>query len=68
MDSEWKLVYTSPEAYKIEILKGRLESEDIEAVSISKKDSAYLFGEIELYVRAEDVLKAKKILISFETP
>ena len=32
----------------------------------TKKDSSYLFGEVELYVKQEDVLNAKQIINRFE--
>jgi len=39
-----------------------LEDNQIKCFSLSKKDSAYLFGEIELYVSPDDVMRAKNIL------
>jgi len=39
-----------------------LEDLEIESVVVNKKDSAYLFGEIELYVHADNVLKARLII------
>ncbi|MBN1338272.1 MAG: DUF2007 domain-containing protein [Bacteroidales bacterium] len=62
MDSNWTKVYSSPQGYLIEIVKGLLAENDIEAVSINKKDSSYLFGEIELYVPSQHSLKARQIL------
>jgi len=62
MDKNWVKIFSTSESYKAEILKGLLLENNIEAVIINKKDSAYLFGELELYVRVDDVLKAKRIL------
>ncbi len=63
MDYNWIKIYASSEPYKIELLKGFLEENNITAMSINKQDSSYLaFGEIELFVDAKDVLKAKNLI------
>jgi len=64
MDNDWKLVYTSADLYKIELVRGVLEGEGILSVEVNKKDSSYLFGDIELYVQVNDVLKARQIIDS----
>ena len=59
----WELIYSTPVPYKAEILKSLLEEADILSVIINKQDSSYLsFGEIELYVKQNDVLPAKQII------
>ncbi|MBC8489663.1 MAG: DUF2007 domain-containing protein [Bacteroidetes bacterium] len=62
MDKNWVKIFSTSESYKAEILKGLLLENSIEAVIINKKDSAYLFGELELYVRVDNLLKAKRII------
>ena len=62
MDKDWIKIYSSGESYKAELLKGLLFENNIEAVIINKQDSSYLFGELEIYVIADDVIKAKHIL------
>lgn len=62
MDKNWVKIFSTSESYKAEILKGLLLENNIETVIINKKDSAYLFGELELYVRVDNVLKAKRII------
>ena len=58
MDYNWIKIYTSTDPFKIELLKGFLDQNNIVAMSINKKDSSYLaFGEIELLVDAKDVMK-----------
>lgn len=66
MDSNWALIYTTGAPYKCEILKGILEENTIDSVIINKQDSLYHFGELELYVKAEDVVKAKRIISAHE--
>jgi hypothetical protein len=61
-EDNWKLVYSSSDPIQVEIFKGVLEEEGIRAIIINKKDSAYLFGEAELYVNVDDVLKANQII------
>ena len=63
MDDQWEMIFSSPKLYQVEIMKSVLQDENIPAVIVNKQDSAYiLIGEIELYVKIEDVLKAKQII------
>ena len=63
MNYNWIKIYTSTDPFKIELLKGFLDQNNIVAMSINKKDSSYLaFGEIELLVDAKDVMKAKILI------
>ena len=67
MDYNWTKIYTSTDPFKIELLKGFLNENNIIAMSINKKDSSYLsFGEIELLVNEKDVMKAKTLIIKQE--
>lgn len=62
MEENWHKVYSSPFEHKAEIVSAVLEDEGIRCVVINKKDSAYLFGELELYVHRDFVLRAKQII------
>ncbi len=62
MEENWQKVYSSSFEHKIEITQAVLEAEGIKSVIINKKDSFYLFGELELYVHADQVLKAKQLI------
>ena len=67
MDYNWIKIYTSTDPFKIELLKGFLNENNIMAMSINKKDSSYLsFGEIELLVNEKDVMKAKILITKQE--
>lgn len=66
MDEQWEVIFRCSAGYKAEILKALLEENDIPGFIIDKKDSSYLFGEIELYVKQENVLAAKQIVNRFE--
>ena len=67
MDYNWIKIYTSTDPFKIELLKGFLNENNIIAMSINKKDSSYLsFGEIELLVNEKDVMKAKTLITKQE--
>ncbi|MGC9342293.1 MAG: hypothetical protein ACP5E3_06310 [Bacteroidales bacterium] len=60
-------VYSSDKVYKIDILKNLLSDHGIVSFSINKKDSLYHFGEIELYVDPDNVLRAKQLISKFES-
>lgn len=65
MDKDWVSIFSTSEEFQAEIAKGVLEENEIECVMINKKDSFYHFGEIELYVMREDVVKSKYLLKDF---
>lgn len=62
MGKNWTKIFSTGKAYRAEILKGLLEENNIEAIILNKQDSAYLFGELELYVDATDIVQAKHII------
>ncbi len=62
MTDNWKKVYSNTFQHKVEIAQAVLKENDIESVIMNKKDSAYLFGDIELYVQSDNVMKAKQII------
>lgn len=61
----WECLYASKLLYKAEILKSLLEENDIQAVIINKQDSAYLFGDIEVFVKRDDIIRGQQILKQF---
>lgn len=62
MSDDWVLVYTSNLEYEVEILKILLGDEGIMAYILDKRDSAYKFGDIELYVKPEDAFHARQFI------
>lgn len=62
MEKDWQLVYSSAHEHKVEMVRAVLQDQQIPCVVINKKDSAYLFGELELYVNSDMVLEAKQII------
>jgi len=67
MEGKWIRVYSSSDAFRVEMLRGLLAEKDIEGIIVNKKDSAYLFGEVELYVNVEDAFMANQIIRTAET-
>ena len=68
MEKGWVLAYTSNEMYLAELFKRVLGDHDIEAVIINKMDTVYrTFGDIEIYVRQDQILKAKKLAEEFNS-
>ena len=66
MDDQWGKIFSATDRYRVEILKSLLEEEEIISVIVNKQSSSYIiFGEIELYVKREDILKAKRIVDRF---
>lgn len=65
--SNWTIIYSSNQLYKAELMKQLLAENDIQAFLVNKKDSAYLFGEVEVYVSVEDAFRARQIIIKSES-
>ncbi|NNC94569.1 MAG: DUF2007 domain-containing protein [Chitinophagales bacterium] len=60
---DWTRIYSTPDSYLAQIIKGNIEEHGIECVLINKQGSPYnILGDVEVYVHKENVLKAIKIL------
>ena len=67
VDDNWIKVYTTLDRHRAQILKGMLESHDIDAVIMDKRDSAYMaFGEIHIYANEQEASKAKELIQQYE--
>ena len=55
-------IFGYTEEIKCEMARQILDDEGIDSVVLNKKDRAYQFGEIELYVMRDNVIRAKRIL------
>ncbi len=65
MHKDWVSIYKTDNINNAEITKSVLEDNEINVVIMNKKDTVNLHivnGEIELYVKAQDVIKAKFII------
>lgn len=62
MEKDWVMIYTATDELTIEMVKQILEENSIEAVVFNKKDRAYLFGDMELYVNRDSVIRAKSVI------
>jgi len=57
------LIFSTPQEYLVQLYLGKLKAHGIQATILNNKDSMYNnFGNFELYVMPEDVVKAKYIL------
>ncbi len=65
MEKEWIMIYKTPKPFEAELIKNMLEAEHVTCVLVNKKDSAYLFGYVELYVHVEDGPKAATLIEDF---
>jgi hypothetical protein len=68
LEKNWVKIYSTSANYKAELIKGLLDENDIQAVIVNKKDSSYLFGELEIYVMADDAIQARHIITIQEQP
>jgi len=68
MNNDWVKVYTVGNIPKAEMIKGMLQEMGIECSIMNKKDSAFLFGNIELFVQQKDEITAKKLINEHNQP
>ena len=67
MEKGWVQVYSTDKMFQAEIFKRVLADHNIEAVIMNKMDSSYKsFGEIEVYVKNDHVIKAKLLAKEFD--
>ncbi|MEN8202015.1 MAG: DUF2007 domain-containing protein [Bacteroidota bacterium] len=66
MSSDLVHIYSSGQAYRAELLRQMLSDHNISAFLVNKQDSAYKFGEIEVFVDRDDVIRAKMLIREFE--
>jgi hypothetical protein len=63
MQKGWQRIYFSDKPHLVEIAKSILEDNHIESVIVDKRDSSYIsIGELELFVKDDDVILAKLII------
>ena len=68
MEKGWVLAYTTNKMFDAELLKRVLGDHDIESVIINKLDSTYRsFGDIEVYVRQDQIIRAKMLAKEFDS-
>ncbi|MCD6202168.1 MAG: DUF2007 domain-containing protein [Bacteroidales bacterium] len=67
MEKNWIKIFSTDQPYQAELARQVLEENGIQAVVMNKKDSSYLmFGETELYVSQDEVIKAKQLIKTLE--
>ncbi len=60
MEKDWVCIFSTSHQQKAELIKGLLTHNEINSVVVNKQDSSYnMFGEFEVYVNRDDVVKAK---------
>ena len=60
-------IYSAGTPYLAELVRQMLANYDIQSFIVNKQDSFYKFGEIELYVNRDHVIRAKKLIAEFES-
>ena len=67
MDSSWVAIFSTTFAPKAQIIKLSLENQNIPALILDNQDSAHVhLGEIGVYVKRENVIKAKHLINQWE--
>ena len=62
METGWINILTSTNYFQTQIIEGLLIENSIPVIIMNKKDSSYLFGNIELYVKKNDAKNAKRLI------
>ncbi len=62
MSDELARIYSSPDSFEVELMKGRLEAEGIQVMMKGESEGPYPSGPGYLWVLAEDEPRAKAIV------
>jgi len=65
MDKNWVLAYSTNKIYEADMLKEFLEDNDIDAFILNKQDTSYLIGDVEIYTKPDDLIRAKLLIEKF---
>lgn len=65
MTTEKVIAYTTNQHFEAEMIKKYLFDREIKAFILDKMDSNYRFGEIEVLVYRDDLIRAKKLIGEF---
>lgn len=66
MSEELVHIYSTGLPYVAELVRQMLSDHNILSFIVNKQDSAYKFGDVELYVNRDDVIRAKMLIREFE--
>jgi hypothetical protein len=66
MEDNMKEVFSADKMYKIKIIQELLEENNIESYLLNQKGSAFLIGDIHLYVDEKNERKALEIIEGHE--
>ena len=66
MKTDLVYIYSAGRPYLAELIRQMLADHNIQSFIINKQDSAYKFGDIELFVHRDEVIKAKMLIQEFE--
>ena len=67
MEANLVHIFSSGQPYQAEMVRQMLSDHNIQSFLVNKQDSAYKFGDVELYVNRDDVIRAKKLIAEFES-
>jgi len=62
MGNDWINIFDAGNIQEAEMIKGMLLAQGIECNIMNKRDSAYLMGNVEIYVQQKDEISAKKLI------
>ena len=66
MENDLVHIYSSGQPYVAELVRQMLADNNIQSFIVNKQDSAYKFGELELYVHRDHVIRTKMLIREFE--
>lgn len=66
MEDNLVQIYSSGQPYTAEMVRQMLADHNIQCFLVNKQDTAYKFGEVELYVNRDDVIRAKMLIQEFD--
>ena len=66
MEKNLREIYSADKQYKVDISQELLSEHNIESVTLNQKGSAFLVGDILIYVDEKDEKKAREIIATHD--
>ena len=66
MEKNLREIYSADKQYKVDIIQELLAEHNIDSVTLDQKGSAFLVGEILVYVDEKDEKKAREIIATHD--
>jgi len=62
MEKGWERIYSTDKPHLASIVRKILAENDIDSFEVNKRDSSYGFGDVEIFVKDQDVVSSRVLI------